>query len=159
METRDSVITSLWTRPPIVYLGGLGFGSVLDQLVPLKAQVANLVTLGWVPGAILAVGGLAVGLLGIGNFTRAKTPVQSVKPVQKLVTTGIHGWSRNPIYVGLLLLYCGIGILLTSPWVLLAIFPIMLIVRYVVIAREEEFLHKRFGKEFEEYCRRVRRWL
>jgi protein-S-isoprenylcysteine O-methyltransferase Ste14 len=156
--TSQSVITAPWTRPPVVYLSGLLIGSLLDYLFPLAAQASRLSTLGWVPGACLAGAGLAIALLGITNFTRANTPVQSVKPVEKLVTTGIHAWSRNPIYVGLMMMYLGFSLLLESPWALLAIIPIMLVVRFVVIAREERYLQNRFGKEFDDYRKQVRRW-
>ena len=46
------------------------------------------------------------------------------EPTRALVTTGIHGWSRNPIYVGLFLLYGGIGIAASSPWSLILMLPL-----------------------------------
>jgi protein-S-isoprenylcysteine O-methyltransferase Ste14 len=76
-----------------------------------------------------------------------------------LVTTGIHGWSRNPIYVGMFLIYAGIGVLLRSPWIFLFMLPLAIAMRYGVIAREEAYLERRFGSAFSEYKARVRRWL
>jgi protein-S-isoprenylcysteine O-methyltransferase Ste14 len=76
-----------------------------------------------------------------------------------LVTTSIHGWSRNPIYVGMLLLYAGIGIAARGPWVFILARPLVIILRYGVVAREEAYLERRFGDAYRNYKARVRRWL
>jgi protein-S-isoprenylcysteine O-methyltransferase Ste14 len=61
-----------------------------------------------ISGALI-VSGLALATAGIRNFSRAGTPVRSIKPTRVLVTTGIHGLTRNPIYLGMFLLYGGFG--------------------------------------------------
>jgi protein-S-isoprenylcysteine O-methyltransferase Ste14 len=103
--------------------------------------------------------GLAIVAAGVRNFSRAATPVPSNQPVRALVTTGIHGWSRNPIYVGMFLLYAGIGIVAGNPWVLILALPLVIILRYGVVAREETYLERRFGDAYRDYKARVRRWL
>ena len=60
--------------------------------------------------------GLALATAGVRNFSRAGTPVRSSKPTRALATTGVHGWTRNPIYLGMFLLYGGIGIAAASAW-------------------------------------------
>jgi protein-S-isoprenylcysteine O-methyltransferase Ste14 len=75
------------------------------------------------------------------------------------VTTGIHGRSRNPIYVGLFLLYTGIGFVAHSPWILILLLPLALLIRYGVVAREEAYLERLFGDAYRDYKARVRRWL
>ena len=81
------------------------------------------------------------------------------EPTRALVTTGIHGWSRNPIYVGLFLVYGGIAIAMHSPWALILAVPLAVTIRYGVIAREEAYLEERFGDAYRDYKARVRRWL
>ncbi|HYI86295.1 MAG TPA: isoprenylcysteine carboxylmethyltransferase family protein [Burkholderiales bacterium] len=110
-------------------------------------------------GGTLILIGVAIMAAGARNFSRADTPVPSNQPVRALVTTGIHGWSRNPIYVGMLLLYAGIGTGARSPWVLILALPLVIILRYGVIAREETYLERRFGDAYRDYKARVRRWL
>ena len=83
----------------------------------------------------------------------------SNQPVRALVTTGIHGLSRNPIYIGMLLLYAGIGIAARSPWVLVLGLPLVIILHFGVVAREETYLEQRFGDAYRAYKARVRRWL
>ena len=74
------------------------------------------------------------------------------------MTTGIHGWTRNPIYLGLFLIYGGIGVAAGSPWIPILTLPLALIIRYGVVAREETYLERRFGDAYRDYRARVRRW-
>ena len=96
---------------------------------------------------------------GARNFTRAGTPVRGYKPTQALVTTGVHGWSRNPIYVGMFLIYAGVGVAVQSPWIMILIVPLAITIRFGVVAREEAYLERRFGDAYQAYKARVRRWL
>ncbi len=145
------------TRPPLLYLAAILIGAVFDRLLPLP--VPNLDPVHWILGGLLMLSGLALAVAGMRNFTRAGTPVRTIKPTRVLVTTGIHGWSRNPIYVGLFLLYAGIGIAAQSPWILILVLPLSLIIRNGVVAREEAYLERRFGDTYRDYKARVRRWL
>ena len=81
------------------------------------------------------------------------------EPTRALVTTGIHGWSRNPIYLGLFFLYGALGIAARSPWALMLTLPLAITIRYGVVAREEAYLERRFGDAYRNYKARVRRWL
>jgi protein-S-isoprenylcysteine O-methyltransferase Ste14 len=76
-----------------------------------------------------------------------------------LVTGGIHGWSRNPIYVGMFLIYGGIGVASQSLWTLILALPLAISLRYGVVAREEAYLERRFGDAYRDYKARVGRWL
>ena len=102
---------------------------------------------------------MALTAAGIRNFSRAATPVPTNQPTRALVTTGIHGWSRNPIYVGMFLVYGGIGIAARSPWIVILTLPLAITIRYGVVAREEAYLERRFGDAYRDYKARVRRWL
>ncbi len=146
-------------RPPLLFLAALVLGFALDRLLPLPLTHPELTSIGWTAGGALVALGIAIFAAGIRNFSRADTPVPSNQPVRALVTTGIHGWSRNPIYVGMLLLYAGIGIAARSPWVLLLALPLFVILRYGVVAREEAYLERRFGETYLDYKAHVRRWL
>jgi protein-S-isoprenylcysteine O-methyltransferase Ste14 len=150
---------STFRRPPLLYLACLVLGFALDRLLPLPLPHAELPAVGWTAGGALIAIGVAIMATGIRNFSRADTPVPSNQAVRALVTTGIHGWSRNPIYVGMLLVYAGIGIAARSPWVLVLALPLFVILRYGVVAREEAYLERRFGDGYRDYKAHVRRWL
>jgi len=158
-QPNDAATADVIVRPPLLYLACLLLGFALDRLLPLPLTLPEAALIRWLAGGALIVGGLAIIATGIRNFSRAATPVPTNQPVRALVTTGIHGWSRNPIYVGMSLFYVGIGIATRSPWVLILVLPIYIILRYGVIAREEAYLQQRFGDAYRDYKARVRRWL
>lgn len=147
-------------RPPILFLAALLLGLALDHLLPLPVTIPRNDGLvhKLIPGVLLALG-CAIFVAAVRNFARAETPVPGNRPVQALVTNGVHAWSRNPIYIGMLLVYLGIGVALRSGWIL-ALGPLIAVVlRYAVIAREEIYLEQCFGNAYREYRSRVRRWL
>jgi protein-S-isoprenylcysteine O-methyltransferase Ste14 len=158
-SSSDSTVAAGIRRPPVLYVGCLLVGFALDRLVPLALTYPEGTLLCSMAGMALVLIGVAIVAAGARNFSRANTPVPSNQPVRALVTTGIHGWSRNPIYVGMLLLYAGIGNAARSPWVLILALPLVIILRYGVIAREETCLERRFGDAYRDYKARVRRWL
>jgi protein-S-isoprenylcysteine O-methyltransferase Ste14 len=156
---RDAATAGVITRPPLLYLVYLILGLALDRVLPLPHASPEASLLSWTAGGVLILVGVAIMAAGVRNFSRAGTPVPSNQPVRVLVTTGIHGWSRNPIYVGMFILYAGIGLAARSPWVLVLALPLAISLRYVVVAREEAYLERRFGDAYRNYKASVRRWL
>jgi protein-S-isoprenylcysteine O-methyltransferase Ste14 len=149
-------------RPPLLFLAALLLGFASDHLLPLAFPVpgtglAHGVSV-VVAGSLILIGFAAFGA-GIRNFTCAGTPVPGTRPTRVLVTRGVHGWSRNPIYLGMFLVYGGIGLAVRSPWILILLLPLALTMRYGVVAREEAYLERRFGMAYRDYKARVRRWL
>ena len=155
----DSATVRVVVRPPFLFLGCLIVGLVLDYALPLPVGLPEAALVRAPVGGGLILLGVAIFAAGIRNFSRAETPVPSTRPVRALVTTGVHAWSRNPIYVGMFLLYAGIGVAALSPWVLVLTLPIAVTMRYGVVAREEAYLEQRFGESYRDYKARVRRWL
>ena len=105
--------------------------------------------------------GLTISVSGVVTFRRARTTVNPLKPEKatSLVTSGIFGHTRNPMYLGLLLILTGWGIYLSN---ILAFIFLPLFVIYITrfqIVPEERALSALFGNEFADYKSRVRRWL
>jgi protein-S-isoprenylcysteine O-methyltransferase Ste14 len=146
-------------RPPFLFLAALLLGLAADHLLPLPFSVTETDLVRWIIAASLILVGLALAAGGIRNFSKAGTPVPTNEPVRALVTNGIHGWTRNPIYLGMFLVYGGIGLAARSPWMLLLTLPLAITIRYGVVAREEAYLERRFGDAYRDYMGRVRRWL
>ena len=155
----DASTAGVIARPPLLFLAGLLLGIALDWLLPLPFSVPGGVLVSSTVGGSLIVIGLALAAFGIGGFTRASTPVPTNEPTRALVTTGVHGWSRNPIYVGLFLVYWGIAMAARSPWALILTVPLAITIRYGVVAREEAYLERLFGDSYRNYKGRVGRWL
>lgn len=110
---------------------------------------------------VLAGAGVCIAALGVGRFVRAKTTVDPLDPqrASTLVTTGIYRLTRNPMYLGLLLVLAAWAVYLAHPlpWVVLPLF--ILLLNRVQIAPEEAALTQLFGDEYRAYQKRVRRWL
>ncbi len=94
-----------------------------------------------------------------GRFWRAQTPVLPHRATTALVTSGPFRLTRNPLYLSLGLVLAGLAFALNSLAVLAMIAPWTLVMRYGVIAREEQYLELKFGEDYRAYCQRVRRWL
>jgi len=146
-------------RPPLLFLGALALGLASDHLLPVPFAVLQADLAHWIIGGSLILSGLALMAAGIRDFSRAGTPVPTNQATRVLVTTGLHGWSRNPIYVGMFLAYVGIGVAARSSWILILTLPLALTIRYGVVAREEAYLEQRFRDAYRDYRARVRRWL
>ena len=92
-------------------------------------------------------------------FARHRTGLLPGQPTRTLIESGPYRVSRNPLYVGMLLLYLGVALLVPTFWGLV-LFPVaVLLVFWGAIRPEERFLHERLGAPYDEYRRRVPRWL
>ncbi len=158
-QLTDTGTAGVIMRPPLLFLGALLLGLALDHLLPWPFPLPRTDQIHRVVAGGLILMGMAIFAASVRNFARAGTPVPGNKPTRALVTTGIHGWSRNPIYIGMFLVYCAIGIAVRSPSILVLTLPLAIIMRYGVVAREEAYLERRFGDAYRDYKGRVRRWV
>jgi protein-S-isoprenylcysteine O-methyltransferase Ste14 len=156
MADRD--IPGVIAPPPLIYLGFLALGWGVGRWIgepslgldrPVQAAIA-------IAGLVL---GLAVEAWAAGLFHKARTAVQPWKPSTALVTGGVYGFTRNPIYVGFAVTYLALAVGLDSPLAITLLIPCLLVVDRFVIQREERYLAARFGADYDAYRRRVRRWL
>ena len=110
---------------------------------------------------IFVVAGLVTGAMGIVSFVRAKTTVNPMKPdsASSLVVSGLYVRSRNPMYLGLLLILVGWGWYLSNALAFLLLPGFILYMNRFQIEPEERALASLFGQDFVAYKSRVRRWL
>lgn len=127
----------------------------------------------WVPGLagplprlpavalLLVLAGAFVALLGVASFRRAKTTVNPTTPgaASALVDSGIYRYSRNPMYLGLLLVLAGWGLWLAHALALLGLPAFVMYMNRFQIAPEERALTAVFGDAFSAYRQKVRRWI
>ena len=132
----DTETAGVIVRPPLLFLAAVLLAVVLGHLLSLPLSIPRTDLHRIIAGFLILIG-VAVFVAGIRNFYSVGTPVPGTKPTRMLVTTGIHRWSRNPIYLGMFLVYVGIGIAVRSPWMLVLTVPLAITMRYGVVAREE----------------------
>jgi len=144
-------------RPPIAWAVAILGGLALNWLMPLPFVPAS-VPAGWL-GAIVFALALALLAWAIATVTRAGSNVPTSQPTTTIVDGGPYRFTRNPIYLGMALGLIGLAIAFNSVWLLLALVPFALVIRYGVVAREEAYLERKFGDVYRGYRARVRRWL
>ena len=105
----------------------------------------------------LSVLGALFILTAFGRFSRAGTSVEVGRSAAALVTDGPYALSRNPIYLGLMLV--AVGRMIGNLWVFLLLVPTLFALQRMVIEKEEAHLESRFGEEYRRYKASVRRWL
>jgi protein-S-isoprenylcysteine O-methyltransferase Ste14 len=120
--------------------------------------VPAAVPAGWLGGTVLVVA-LALFAWAIATITRAGSNVPTNRPTISIVDTGPYRFTRNPIYLGMMLGLVGLAIAFDSAWPLVTLVPFALVIRYGVVAREEAYLERMFGEVYRRYRARVRRWL
>lgn len=110
---------------------------------------------------VLAVVGIAIALLGVAAFRRAQTTVNPLHPdkASHLVIAGIYRRTRNPMYLGMLLVLLGWALSLDHPLALIPAAAFVPVMNRLQIVPEERILAGIFGTEFSDYQAKVRRWL
>ena len=143
-------------RPPVIVLASLLLGAVLTAAWP-RSFVPHALRLpvGWLLVAMAA----ALFLYSIKQFRMAGTPLPGNKPTTAIVRTGPYRFSRNPIYVAFSIFQLGIASWVNSMWLIATLIAAVALMASVVIPREERYLERRFGADYLEYKRSVRRWL
>ncbi len=141
--------------PPLIYLGMLGLGLLLEWVWPTGLSNRPLALAAGAAFLLLGVAGL---FAAIRTMLRAQTTINPYKSTTAIVSDGVFGFSRNPIYVSDTILYIGLGLILDTWWALIFTPIVIWIMSTGVIAREEAYLEKKFGNDYLEYKRKVRRW-
>lgn len=142
--------------PPFLLLLTLAV-MIIATLVWPSANIIP-VPIRWI-GAVVAATGFSIAIRGARIFRQVGTNIKTFDEPQKLVTTGLFAWSRNPMYLGFALCSLGFSAALGSipALVIAAVFCVTLDRWYVRF--EEAIMHDTFGVEYESYRARVRRWL
>ena len=108
---------------------------------------------------VLAIGGL-IFAISVFQFIQAKTTTNPIKleQVSTLVTGGIYNYTRNPMYLAMLLFLIALGLYLGNAFNTLVAAGFVYYMNHFQIKPEEDALTERFGKNYKLYCKAVRRW-
>ena len=147
-------------HPPIVMLLCAGLMKLLASWLPLAAlPLPPAAATGL--ALVLAAAGVVSGMAGVVAFARQRTTVNPHRPerTSALVTGGIYRFTRNPMYLGMALFLAAWALWLgqLTPW--LGIWAYVAFINRFQIAPEERVLAEKFGDDWEQFCRRTRRWI
>ncbi len=142
--------------PPLMFLAALLIGLWIDSAWA-SGQMASLpITL---YGGIITLGGVALLIFSSRWYKRVGSNIEPWKPTTAIIKTGVYRYSRNPIYLGMAVVQAGLAIAAASYAALVTLAICMVIIQVYVIAREETYLENKFGAEYTDYKRSVRRWI
>lgn len=151
--------SSVLRVPPVVVMvltaGLMGLVATLLPTLAFSVPGQAVVT------SLLVAAGVVIALAGMARFRRAATTVNPMRPddASSLVVSGIYRVTRNPMYLGMLLILAGWAIWLAHPLSLLGLPLFVVYMNRFQIRSEEQALRARFPEAFDTYTRTVRRWL
>jgi protein-S-isoprenylcysteine O-methyltransferase Ste14 len=142
--------------PPLIYVGFFLAGVGLQRYVPAPLLPVGI---GRALGAGLVLVWLVLTVWSVRRFRASGTSIVPVRPATTLVIEGPYRYTRNPMYLGLLLLYAGVACGFGLAWPLLLAPVLVWVIGTSVIGREERYLTRKFGDDYRRYQAHVRRWL
>lgn len=150
MKSRPRILPPLWLLLCAITQAGLHYFMPLVQLIDSPTQRLGLAPL--LAGIIIMISGAAV-------FKLQNTPVVPFEKSTSLVVSGPFRFTRNPMYLGMILILTGLAVLLgsLSPFLLIPVFFIIIRQQYVI--PEEAMMLELFGEEYSLYRSSVRRWI
>jgi protein-S-isoprenylcysteine O-methyltransferase Ste14 len=142
--------------PPTYFLAALAFAVLASFLFPLPVLIPPAAR---IAGLLPIIAGIALNLAADRQFKRRGTTVRPFQRSSALIMDGVFRWSRNPMYLGMVLIVAGIALLEGTAIAWIAVAGLAIILDQAFIRREERMLEETFGAEFEAYTQRTRRWL
>ena len=144
--------------PPVQFALTFLVGVGLDRLMPWRPAWMAISGVRWA-GLALTIAGCSLAVAAVGRFVLRGTTLHPTGQPARLVVSGAHAWSRNPMYLSLTIVYVALALALGRAWPLvLAVLP-WASMNWAVIPFEEARLRETFGQDYVEYCRRIRRWI
>ena len=155
----DSAHKSNWEIAEVVFgvpfLVGIGLHFAIPFSLPPGILRQVLIAL----GIVLLIIGLGFIVLARREFAHYRQPTDPGQPTSKIVKTGVFSISRNPLYLGGVIVFLGIALLLNMLWALITLLLSTILCLYVLIMPEEKYLAAKFGREYKDYTATVHRWL
>lgn len=145
--------------PPLLFLAAYLVGFALQRAYPISLVPPAQADIALLVGDFLLGLGATVAVGCLLSFWRARTTLAPHRRPARLLVSGPYHFSRNPMYVSLVVVYVGAVLVTRETWPLLLLPLPVAVMQQIVIPIEEESMAATFGESFEEYCSRVRRWL
>lgn len=154
----DSAHKSKWEIAEVVFGIPLLLGIAAQFVIPFSFPQRIPSQLLVVAGIVFAGAGVCIIVLARREFARFHQPTDPGHPTSRIVTTGVFSISRNPLYLGCVLILFGIALAFNTLWMLAALLFSFIICHYVLIVPEEKYLAAKFSDEYKAYTAAVRRW-
>jgi protein-S-isoprenylcysteine O-methyltransferase Ste14 len=143
-------------HPPRLLLATIVLGFAARWLAPLSFLP---VVVSRTAGPIIFSLSVVLFIWSVFSLRRGGASIPTGEPTERIISSGPYGFSRNPIYLAMILLQIGISFWANSLWFLLFAALSAALLVWGVISREELYLESKFGADYVAYKTRVRRWL
>jgi len=160
MNQASNDTPGLMIPPPLMPAIAIVVAVILDWLTGLSFLAAPGLgsAQSWL-GVVITAVGLAIGGMGVREFRRGGTNVNPYEPALTLVTSGPYRYTRNPMYLGMVLMLLGLSLMFSLEWGVILTPVLWFALDQLIIAREESYLTAKFGEPYREFLGRTRRWL
>jgi protein-S-isoprenylcysteine O-methyltransferase Ste14 len=148
----------VYIPPPLFYVSIFLLAIFVQKKVPIDDSLFHL-QITKIIGILFLVISLFFLVTSLMKFFQSKNTLILIKPATSLQTNGIYSISRNPMYVGLAIVYLGITCLIGNWWNIILFPLLLLVIQEYIIKKEENYLERTFGEKYLDYKSRVRRWL
>ncbi len=147
--------------PPIVmfFSGMLAWFIAQRDIEFLQQQIKEVDAVLW--PLLFIIIGILLAVTGVKEFKQHKTTISPLDPTKSssLVASGVYQFTRNPMYLGMLLVLLGWADLLDTILAFSGAVAFFIYISFFQIIPEEDIMKKKFGQNFIQYCEKVRRWL
>ena len=158
MSNKKKDNPGIFIPPPLIYAAIFFLSILMQKIIPINNSFFDSRN-ATIAGIVLIAIALLFILPALIKFAQSKNTLVTIKSATSLQTKGIYSLTRNPMYMGLLILYSGIAMLEGNWWTFIFIPLIIIIVQSYVIRGEENYLQRAFGEEYNAYRKKVRRWI
>lgn len=158
--TRNDDHPDVIMLPPLILLIalaiaiGMEFTGTLQFLPPMSGASWALYL-----GVAFLIVALALGVSAIRTFTSVGTNPSPHQPSLKLATSGPYRFTRNPMYLGFVMILAGLSLIFSLDWGIILVPVLLVLLHYGVVTREETYLTAKFGQPYRDFMSRTRRWI
>ena len=160
METENEHAAAVKFPPPILPLVTIVAGHILGRFLPLFPDlVLPTPARYWIGGLIAVAAVLVLVVLPFRQFQRSGQDPKPWTPTPEIVVAGAFKFTRNPMYLGMIVFCLGFAIILSDVWILILTPVCGWLIYHLAIRHEEDYLEEKFGESYRAYKMTVRRWI
>jgi protein-S-isoprenylcysteine O-methyltransferase Ste14 len=145
--------------PPLLMIVAIALGLVAHRFAPMPLVRTMTFEQRMAIGGALFLGAAILIGLALRQFHAHREHPSPYQPTNAIVDSGVYRFTRNPIYVGFLLVVAAAAVAANSAWLAASLVLLFVVYEFGVVRREERYLSAKFGSVYDDYRKRVRRWL
>jgi protein-S-isoprenylcysteine O-methyltransferase Ste14 len=153
-ENKDN--PGIIVHPPVFYIVGIVAAIILNKYYVFPINANETIKMASIVPFVV---GVLFFIFAVKIFRQNKQSPSVHATSVKIYQTGVYAYSRNPVYFGVSLVMFSIALFFDNAWMILMLFLILIVMTQLVIKKEEIYLEKKFGSEYLEYKKKVRRWI